>query len=64
MSAQSQPTHLVAYKETREGLYGPYEVEVQERAPEVSWQKGSGGGGHGSGRARKVEQPAAFEVWV
>lgn len=35
MSANSQPTHLVAYKETREGLYGPYEVEVTEKAPEV-----------------------------
>ncbi|CAM9224907.1 unnamed protein product [Scytosiphon promiscuus] len=37
VSAQSQPTHLVAYKETREGLYGPYEVEVQERAPETDF---------------------------
>lgn len=35
VSANSQPTHLVAYKETREGLYGPYEVEVTEKAPEV-----------------------------
>lgn len=46
VSAQSQPTHLVAYKETREGLYGPYEVEVTEKAPEVratrtaSWLRG------------------------
>ncbi|CBN73992.1 conserved unknown protein [Ectocarpus siliculosus] len=37
VSAKSQPTHLVAYKETREGLYGPYEVEVQERAPETDF---------------------------
>ena len=35
VSANSQPTHLVAYKETREGLYGPYEVEVEERPAEV-----------------------------
>ena len=35
VSTKSQPTHLVAYKETREGLYGPYEVEVTEKAPEV-----------------------------
>lgn len=35
VSAKSQPTHLVAYKETREGIYGPYEVEVEERPAEV-----------------------------
>lgn len=28
VSANSQPSHLVAFKETREGIYGPYEVEV------------------------------------
>lgn len=44
VSAKSQPTHLVAYKETREGLYGPYEVEVQERAPEVREGEGKGNG--------------------
>lgn len=37
VSTKSQPTHLVAYKETREGLYGPYEVEVTEKAPEVRY---------------------------
>ena len=35
VSAKSAPTHLVAYKETREGIYGPYEVEVEERPAEV-----------------------------
>ena len=34
--ANSQPTHLVAVKEIREGIYGPYEVEVTEKAPEVN----------------------------
>lgn len=35
VSAKSQPTHLVARKETREGLYGPYEVEVDDSPKEV-----------------------------
>lgn len=30
--AKNQPMHLVAYKETREGIYGPYEVEVDPNA--------------------------------
>lgn len=39
MSANKQPTHLVAYKETREGIYGPYEVEVDPNyKKEVSWE--------------------------
>eukprot|EP00903_Cladosiphon_okamuranus_P015433 g14254.t1 len=37
VSTKSQPTQLVAYKETREGLYGPYEVEVTEKAPETDF---------------------------
>lgn len=38
MAAKNQPVNLVAYKETREGIYGPYEVEVDPDAKkEVRW---------------------------
>lgn len=37
VSANSQPTHLVAYKETREGIYGPYEVEVDPNFKKEVW---------------------------